>query len=141
MSMPTRRELLAELGLPPDADSSSIKRRYRELAKALHPDVNPATEAGRRFAAATDAYRRLIEREHATEDSGAAQGPAMDARWNIRRRHKPTEYPAWFDPAKGSRSMSMSSRAGVRAACTCWRASSLRRAAAVVSLLQAWWRI
>lgn len=34
------RDLYKVLGLPPDSDQTAIKRRYRELAKELHPDRN-----------------------------------------------------------------------------------------------------
>src|ERR1700730_10600195 len=33
-----RQQALAVLGLPPDATSQQIKRRYRQLAKKHHPD-------------------------------------------------------------------------------------------------------
>ncbi len=32
-------EILAQLGLPFDADSNAIKKRFRELAKIYHPDT------------------------------------------------------------------------------------------------------
>jgi len=33
-----RQQALAVLGLPPNATTQQIKRRYRELAKKNHPD-------------------------------------------------------------------------------------------------------
>jgi DnaJ-domain-containing protein 1 len=54
------------LGLPPGADADSIKRAYRRLARATHPDLHPGASADEkralevRFAAITEAYRALV---------------------------------------------------------------------------------
>ncbi len=37
-------DLLSRLGLPFDADSDAVKRRFRELAKQYHPDAGGADE-------------------------------------------------------------------------------------------------
>ena len=93
---------LRVLGLPRDATPAQIKKRYYELAKVTHPDVSmdanstagtvvadDAAAAGQ-FRRITDAYNRLVGGEAADTDRAAAQreseGPAMRARWNIRRR-------------------------------------------------------
>jgi curved DNA-binding protein CbpA len=53
------------LGLAPGAEESEIKRAYRRLARAVHPDLHPdATDGERRvlaarFSALTEAYRVL----------------------------------------------------------------------------------
>jgi curved DNA-binding protein CbpA len=53
------------LGLSPGADTSEIKRAYKRLARAVHPDLHPeATDGERRvlaarFSAITEAYRVL----------------------------------------------------------------------------------
>ncbi|HEY8041523.1 MAG TPA: J domain-containing protein [Polyangiaceae bacterium] len=54
------------LGVPPGTDPSEVKRAYRRLARAVHPDLHPgvseeerrALEA--RFSELTDAYRTLV---------------------------------------------------------------------------------
>ena len=95
-----RARLLARLSLPASADESAVKAKYRELAKVHHPDHNPgcATSA-ERFAQITDAYQRLIGSEGEGADAASeVVDPAMQARWNIRRRAPPSEYPAWFKP-------------------------------------------
>ena len=87
-----RARLLQALELPTSADIPAIKARYRELAKAHHPDVNRAAPRARRFARVADAYQKLIgdaNGDSADNVSGPADdtvGPAMQARWNIRRR-------------------------------------------------------
>jgi DnaJ-domain-containing protein 1 len=54
------------LGLPPGSDPAEIKRAYRRLARAVHPDLHPgATDAERRalearFVEITEAYRSLV---------------------------------------------------------------------------------
>src|SRR6188472_1459629 len=56
-----RSAALAVLGLSRHASAREITAAYRRLAKATHPDVTgPADhDAGRRFAALTEAYRAL----------------------------------------------------------------------------------
>ncbi len=54
------------LGVTPGADATEIKRAYRRLARACHPDLHPeATDPERRslierFSAVTAAYRSLV---------------------------------------------------------------------------------
>ena len=49
----SRSDALDLLGLPPSADGEVIKRAFRRLARALHPDLHPR---------AGDAERRELER-------------------------------------------------------------------------------
>lgn len=55
---PRRREALRVLGLEPGATPQAIKRAYRRLAKAHHPDLGGRPEAFHRLEAA---YRLLME--------------------------------------------------------------------------------
>jgi hypothetical protein len=61
----SRREALLLLELAEDASADDVKRAYRRLARALHPDANPTAGADelrdleRRFADVVAAYRRL----------------------------------------------------------------------------------
>ena len=99
--MGTRR-LLAVLGLPATADTAAVKARYRELAKRNHPDVTGCASSADRFAAITDAYQRLLAGPIDAAEDGqqpTAQSPVMEARWNIRRKAQPAEYPSWFNPS------------------------------------------
>ena len=48
------------LGLAADATADEIKKRFRTLARKLHPDVNPGdTQAAARFAKVAESYRIL----------------------------------------------------------------------------------
>src|SRR5579872_498864 len=47
------------LGLPPTATPEQIKRKYRELARRYHPDVNASAEAANRIISINQAYRVL----------------------------------------------------------------------------------
>lgn len=49
--------LLARLGLPPEADTAAVKRRFRRLALETHPDTGGDAEA---FRAVLEAYRQLM---------------------------------------------------------------------------------
>jgi curved DNA-binding protein CbpA len=44
------------LGVPRNADDSTIKNAYRKLAKHWHPDKNSAPDAQERFMRVNDAY-------------------------------------------------------------------------------------
>lgn len=45
------------LGIPTDSSVDAIERRYRELARSMHPDHGGSQEA---FAALTEAYRQAL---------------------------------------------------------------------------------
>ena len=48
------------MGIPGERDWGNIQKRYRELAKKYHPDLNPElTQAGNRFMLYDAAYRKL----------------------------------------------------------------------------------
>src|SRR4051812_11113462 len=48
------------LGVPRDADSATIKKTYRKLARDLHPDKNPGDKAKEaKFKAVNQAYETL----------------------------------------------------------------------------------
>ncbi|MEM1354192.1 MAG: DnaJ domain-containing protein [Planctomycetota bacterium] len=49
------------LGVRPDADAEAIRRRYRQLAVRLHPDVNTDPDAQQRFEQLCEAYNVLSD--------------------------------------------------------------------------------
>lgn len=51
----------ALLELEPGSSRLLVKRAYRRLARRLHPDVNPSSDAHQQMQALNDAYRTLLE--------------------------------------------------------------------------------
>jgi molecular chaperone DnaJ len=51
------------LGVPRDADDTTIKKAFRRLARQLHPDVSNEPEAEARFREVTEAYEVLSNSE------------------------------------------------------------------------------
>lgn len=56
-----KRDYYTVLGVSRDASDAELKRAFRELARQLHPDVNP--EGGERFREINEAYAVLSDRE------------------------------------------------------------------------------
>lgn len=54
------------LGLPSTATADQIKRRYRELARLYHPDVNPSAEAAKKILRVNQAYHILGDPDRRT---------------------------------------------------------------------------
>jgi curved DNA-binding protein CbpA len=55
-SQPNHYEVL---GLPPTATAEQIKKKYRELARLFHPDVNSSPDAEQKILSVNQAYRVL----------------------------------------------------------------------------------
>lgn len=51
-------DILARLGLPVNADSKAIKKRFRELAKKYHPDTGGESE---KFIELMENYKKLTD--------------------------------------------------------------------------------
>ena len=68
------------LGIPRDADEQTIKRAFRKLAFAYHPDRNKAPGAEERFKEISEAYAVLSDPDkRAAFDAGTAQGASVSA--------------------------------------------------------------
>src|SRR5213082_1935796 len=62
--MSTTRDYYEVLGVPRDADDTTIKKAFRRLARELHPDVNAHDpEAEEKFKEAAEAYEVLSDSE------------------------------------------------------------------------------
>jgi molecular chaperone DnaJ len=94
----THRDLYAVLGIKPNAGGDAIRRAYRLLARELHPDVNPAPDAARRFAEVSHAYavlsdptrRRRYDEQRvglASQRVRGSHGPASPSRGVLRGRN------------------------------------------------------
>ncbi|HEV2591629.1 MAG TPA: DnaJ C-terminal domain-containing protein, partial [Gaiellaceae bacterium] len=59
----TSRDYYELLGVPRDADETTIKKAFRKLARQLHPDVSDEPEAEVRFREVTEAYEVLSNSE------------------------------------------------------------------------------
>jgi molecular chaperone DnaJ len=86
------------LGVPAEADEETIRKAFRSLARALHPDVSDAPDAEQRFRDVAEAYqvlsrpgrKRLYDRTEyrGPGNSGFASGsrdPLFEF-WRLRRR-------------------------------------------------------
>jgi curved DNA-binding protein len=56
------KDYYSALGVPPDADDKAIRQAFRQLARQVHPDVNPGNkEAEEKFKAINEAYQVLSD--------------------------------------------------------------------------------
>lgn len=71
------------LKVPRDASAEDIKRAYRKLAKALHPDINPGNEAvERQFKEVSQAYSILRDPEKRKRfDRGEIDASGQETPW------------------------------------------------------------
>ena len=74
----TRAEALRILGLQPDATPSEIKRAYRQLVKAVHPDKNSAPNARHLFQLVQEAYEFISAEERREQTREQANREARD---------------------------------------------------------------
>jgi curved DNA-binding protein len=58
------KDYYSTLGVSPDADEKAIRQAFRQLARKVHPDVNPGNkEAEEKFKAINEAYQVLSDAE------------------------------------------------------------------------------
>ena len=80
----SKRDYYEVLGVSKDADDSTLKKAYRQVAKKYHPDMNPGdAEAEKKFKEASEAYAVLSDPDkrrqydqfgHAAFEGGAGGG-------------------------------------------------------------------
>ncbi len=84
------RDYYEVLGLERGANADQIRKAYRKLARQLHPDMNKAPDAAKKFGEVQEAYDVLSDDEkrksydrfgHAGVGAGAAGGTGSGAGW------------------------------------------------------------
>lgn len=104
--MAAKRDYYDVLGVARNADTGTIKKAYRKLAKKYHPDTNAGNEqAAEKFKEATEAYNILSDKEkrkmydqygHAAFDGSmgadGAYGNGSASGW----RHLPLCRTGWY---------------------------------------------
>ncbi|WP_462418252.1 DnaJ C-terminal domain-containing protein [Kytococcus sp. Marseille-QA3725] len=76
------KDFYKTLGVSPDADDAEIKKAYRKLARANHPDQHPGDEAAeQRFKDIGEAYQVLSDAESRKEYDAVRQMAAGGARF------------------------------------------------------------
>ena len=118
MQTQSTKDYYAVLGVPADADETAIRKAFRTLARALHPDVNAAPEAEERFRDVAEAYqvlsrpgrKRLYDRigYRGRGNGGFASGSAdpLLEFWRMRRRRATQTLEVelgHFEAARGAR--------------------------------------
>lgn len=109
----TRVEALRILGLEPNATPAEVKRAYRQLVKAVHPDKSRAPNAEQRFKRVQEAYEFIstIEEQGQTKervareyrDSAASEARAETAREWAERETRQEQERAKADREKRAR--------------------------------------
>lgn len=61
MSAPSLTTHYERLGVRPDAGMDAVKRAFRELARRMHPDVNPVPTAHAEMQGLNEAYSTLVD--------------------------------------------------------------------------------
>ena len=77
------KDFYKTLGVSPDADDAEIKKAYRKLARANHPDQHPGDEAAeQRFKEIGEAYQVLSDAEDRQQYDAIRQMAAGGARFS-----------------------------------------------------------
>ena len=79
------------LGLTPTATQEEVKKRYRELARRYHPDVNPSAEATQKIKVINEAYHILGDSDRRASYDSERQLRARAATQNPPRPNAPSE--------------------------------------------------
>jgi tetratricopeptide (TPR) repeat protein len=82
------------LGVAADAEQDAIKKRYRELARKYHPDMNPSPEAAATFKKISEAYQVIGD---------ADRRAVYDAERALRQNNTPPARPAGAPPRRAER--------------------------------------
>lgn len=95
------------IGVGHDVTSEELKRVYRKLARELHPDVNPSSEAEQRFKEISEAYAVLSDPARREEyDLSLLEPPEPEEPPESEEFHDEWGDAATWDEAEGSESAS-----------------------------------
>lgn len=83
------RDLYKTLGVNPDADTSTLRKAYRKLARRHHPDVSEQPGAHDRMALINLAFETLIDPHRRAEYDATASGNGSTAHHATRAPRKP----------------------------------------------------
>ena len=110
--MPAPRNHYELLGLPRTASLEDIKKRYRELAREYHPDVNrDKPDAARMFSKINAAYRTLSHPdERATYDADLVLSDQRQAARDARTHRDTFPGTATAPPPRANRPVSSGPR-------------------------------
>jgi curved DNA-binding protein CbpA len=93
------------IGIPATASADEIKKRFRDLARQLHPDVNPGNKAAEtRFREINEAYQVVgdADKRRAYDAELALRARAMQRQAKPNNTSTTPSAPSWARPAGGS---------------------------------------
>lgn len=87
------------LGLPSTAKEEEVRKRYRELVKLVHPDLNDSSDAHQQFVKLTDAYNVLlhffensVDTVEITSKEEKAPQSSVEEDWEAYRKYAAEQY-------------------------------------------------
>lgn len=91
-AQPTYYDLL---GVAPSASQDTVKKRYRELARKYHPDINPLPEAAQQIKTINEAYHTLgdPEKRLVYDADLTLKRKAVEDREAVKVKSTPQNYP------------------------------------------------
>lgn len=83
------------LGLPDGSSDAAVKKRFRELAKKYHPDLNPDEKATETFRNLLDAYERILKKDFGTKNTVRKESSPQSYGSSAHERNQDFHRKAW----------------------------------------------